>query len=37
MGLVVFTVIPHIANTLNRPVAAAIFGAVPVPIFLTFL
>ena len=36
MGIAVFTLVPHMANKLNRPVAAAIFGAVPVPIFLTF-
>ena len=35
-GIIVFILVPHIANTINKPITAAIIGAVPVPIFLTF-
>ena len=36
MGIVVFVGIPYIADQLDKPTVAAILGAVPVPIFLTF-
>jgi len=36
MGSIVFVGVPHIANKINKPTTAAIIGAVPVPIFLTF-
>ena len=36
LGIIVFVVVPYFANELDKPVTAAIIGAVPVPIFLTY-